>query len=202
MSMGKRVGYFGGTFDPPHLGHYILAVEALLQLKLDALEWILTPTPPHKTDRQITPVEIRRDMLSRLVAEDPRFIISEVEVLRQAPHYAADTVEIIKQSRPADELVYIIGEDSLRDIPGWHTPERFIAGIDRLAVAPRPGVSTNLADLDRVLPGLGDKVVFLSDVMVEISSSLVRSRIREGKPYAHFLPQAVADYLSEHPTYD
>lgn len=201
MSPGKRVGYFGGTFDPPHLGHYILAVEALYQLELDALEWILTPAPPHKSDRQITPVEIRLEMLGLILAENPRFAISEVEIGRQPPHYAADTVEIIRASRPDDELIYIIGEDSLRDIPEWYQPQLFISRIDQLAVAPRPGVNTDRTDLDRILPGLAPRLVFLTDVMVEISSSLIRSRIKEGKPFAHFLPQAVADYLARHPVY-
>ena len=119
----KRVGYFGGTFDPPHLGHIILAAETLYLLELDTFYWIITPDPPHKTDRIITPVKHRLEML-RLVAEKYRkFLISDIDLQRDPPHYAADTVKILKNGNPSAELVYIIGEDSLRDLPEWHEPQ-------------------------------------------------------------------------------
>jgi nicotinate-nucleotide adenylyltransferase len=196
-----RVGYFGGTFDPPHLGHIILAAEANFRLGLDEFRWIITPEPPHKRNRIITPVKNRLEMLQLIVSEYEMFAISEVDLKRDPPHYAADTVEILKADDPSSELVYIIGEDSLKDLPEWYDYSRFLAVIDQLAIAPRPQITTDLDQLERVMPGLIDKTVFIPDVMIDISSSLIRDRIREGAPFQHFLPDCVADYIKKHRLY-
>jgi nicotinate-nucleotide adenylyltransferase len=201
MKAGGKIGYFGGTFDPPHLGHLILAVEAHHQLELDRLRWILTPDPPHKTNHQVSPVEIRLEMLQLILDTRPEFQISLIDINRDPPHYAADTVELIKKKNPADELVYVIGEDSLQDLPGWHAPDRFIAAVDTLAIAPRPGISTDLEEMERSLPGLAGKTIFLKDVRNEIASSLIKSRIKNFEPYGHLLPEAIADYLKFHQLY-
>lgn len=201
MKAGGKIGYFGGTFDPPHLGHLILAVEAHHQLELDRLQWILTPDPPHKTNHQVSPVEVRLEMLQLIIDTRPEFQISLIDINRDPPHYAADTVELIKKKNPADELVYVIGEDSLQDLPGWHAPDRFIAAVDTLAIAPRPGISTDLEEMERSLPGLAGKTIFLKDVRNEIASSLIKSRIKNFEPYGHLLPEAIADYLKFHQLY-
>ena len=201
MKAGGKIGYFGGTFDPPHLGHLILAVEAHHQLELDRLQWILTPDPPHKTNHQVSPVEIRLEMLQLILDTRPEFQISLIDINRDPPHYAADTVELLKKKNPADELVYVIGEDSLQDLPGWHAPDRFIAAVDTLAIAPRPGISTDLEEMERSLPGLAGKTIFLKDVRIEIASSLIKARIRNFEPYGHLLPEAIADYLKFHQLY-
>ena len=197
----NRVGYFGGTFDPPHLGHIILAAEAKYFLGLDEFKWIVTPEPPHKKDRIITPVKYRLDMLKLVAAEMGIFEISEVDIQRDPPHYAVDTVEIIKEKNPSVELVYIIGEDSLKDLPNWHEPDRFLNAIDQLAVAPRPGIKTDLDQLNRAIPGLSEKTVLIPEIMVEISSSIVRERVREGAPFEHFLIDPVIDYINKNKLY-
>jgi len=201
MKAGGKIGYFGGTFDPPHLGHLILAVEAHHQLELDRLQWILTPDPPHKTNHQVSPVEIRLEMLQLMIDTRPEFQISLIDINRDPPHYAADTVELLKKENPADELVYVIGEDSLQDLPDWHAPDRFIAAVDTLAIAPRPGISTDLEEMERSLPGLAGKTIFLKDVRIEIASSFIKSRIKNFEPYGHLLPEAIADYLKFHQLY-
>jgi nicotinate-nucleotide adenylyltransferase len=193
----KRIGYFGGTFDPPHLGHVILAQEVLYQLKLDSLAWLVTPDPPHKKGEAITPVESRLEMLELIIRRYPDFEISRVDLDRPAPHYAADSVELARELSPSAELVYLLGEDSLQDLPDWYQPGRFLAALDQLAVAPRPGVDSDLEALEQRLPGISQKTVFLSGVVVEISSSLIRDRIRAGAPFQHFLDREVAAYLSE-----
>lgn len=202
MKDSRMIGCFGGTFDPPHLGHEMLAREALIQLKLDAVMWLITPDPPHKTDREITPVQARLEMLKIVTGRYDGFAISAVDLQRSPPYYAADTAEIIKDQQPGTGLVYIIGEDSLQDLPGWYQPERFLSAIDKLAVAPRPGFNTDLAVLGGKLPGLVAKTVFLKDIMVEISSSLIRDRIRRGEAYDHFLYQGVADYIENNHLYE
>lgn len=195
MKEPRRVGYLGGTFDPPHLGHEMLAREAFCQLGLDAVMWLITPDPPHKTARIISSVQSRLAMLRLVTSRYEEFLISEVDLDRSPPYYAADTVEIIKGQLPAVDLVYIIGEDSLKDLPEWYQPERFLASIDQLAVAPRPGYRSDLNRLDEKLPGLKDKTVFLDVVMMEISSRLIQERIKKGIAYEHFLVQEVVEYI-------
>jgi nicotinate-nucleotide adenylyltransferase len=197
----RRVGYLGGTFDPPHLGHLILAVEAQYQLALSSLQFILTPVPPHKSEREVSPPETRLEMLSLAIEDQRGFAISRVDLDRKPPHYAADTVSLIKAEHPEEELIYIIGEDSLRDLTDWVEPERFLQSVDQLAVAPRPGVVLDMETLEKELPGLRAKTLWLNDVMVEISSSLIRERVRAGAPFRHFLPDPVALYLDRHQLY-
>lgn len=196
-----RVGYFGGTFDPPHLGHIILAAEAKHYLDLDRFKWIITPEPPHKKDRIITPVRYRLEMLKLVTAKLGMFEICEVDLQRDPPHYAADTVDILKKETPSADLVYIIGEDSLKDLPDWYETNRFLTIIDQLAVAPRPAISTDLDQLDQVLPGISEKTIFIPNVMLEISSSVIRNKIREGAPFEHFLIDCVADYIKKNKLY-
>ncbi len=195
VNQTEKIGYFGGTFDPPHLGHIILAVEAYYQLQLDSLRWILTPDPPHKYFQPITPVETRLEMLSRVFQEYPIFELSRVDIDRDPPYFAADTAEILREQHPNTQLVYIIGEDSLHDLPKWIDPDRFLKYIDQLAVAPRPEITTDLNELEAVLPGILDKTRFLSKVTIQISSSLIRERIITNGPYKHFLSPPVAEFI-------
>ena len=201
MSKARRIGFLGGTFDPPHLGHLIIAREALYQLDLSAVNWLITPDPPHKTDREITPIQVRMDMVNRIISQDEAFVLSEIDLNRTPPYYAADTVEIISRQQPDAALVYLIGGDSLQDLPGWYQPIRFIKRIDQLAVAPRPGSAPDLDALDKKIPGLKEKTVFLAGVAMEVSSHLIRKRIKQGAPYDHFLPEAVADYIEKNHLY-
>lgn len=197
----SRIGYLGGTFDPPHLGHEIVAREALYQLDLDAVMWLITPDPPHKNDREITPIQYRLDMLDLVTSRYDEFFISEIDLQRSPPYYTADSVELINQNKPEADLVYIIGGDSLGDLPGWYDPGRFIAAIDQLAVAPRPGFIPDLEWVEKEVPGIKDKTVFLTEISMEISSKLIRKRIAQGASYDHFLNQEVADYIKNNQLY-
>ena len=121
--MPETIGIFGGTFDPPHLGHLILAAEALYQLQLNRLLWVLTPEPPHKPGRPIAPLPHRLEMLQRAIAQTPGFELSSIEIDRPGPHYTIDTLEILRIQFPAADFALLIGGDSLRDLPGWHRPD-------------------------------------------------------------------------------
>lgn len=201
MSRGG-IGYFGGTFDPPHLGHIILASEARYQLGLDQMNWIITPDPPHKTDRLITSQNHRWEMLKRVVEQFAGFEISDIDLRRPPPHFAADTVEILKNENPEQDLIYVIGEDSLRDLPGWHEPIRFLTAIDRLAVYSRPGIESNLNETGIALPGIKEKVIFLEGIEIDISSSLIRERAAQNGDYEHLLLKTVADYIQGNGLYE
>ncbi len=200
MNSGAK-GYFGGTFDPPHLGHLILAAEARFQLHLATVYWIITPDPPHKSGRTITDQGHRLKMLEMVTGDGDHFQISDVDLRRAPPHYAADTVEILKSEDPESELVYIIGEDSLKELPTWVEPDRLLAAVDRLAVYPRPGVQADLDELDLLLPGIKQKTVLLEGSRIEISSSRIRTRAAAGEPYRHFLSPPVAEYIRSNNLY-
>src|SRR5258707_14568227 len=112
--MPNRIGLFGGTFDPPHLGHLILASEAQTQLELNPLLWIPTPEPPHKQDQLITAIEHRLTMVNLAIADNPAFELSRIEWDRPGPHYTLDTIKLIAEQTPDADIVPIIGGDSLR----------------------------------------------------------------------------------------
>ena len=190
-----RVGVFGGTFDPPHLGHLILAAEALDQLRLDRLLWVLTQDPPHKHGRMIRPWEERFEMVRLETAEDPAFEISRVDIDRPGPHYAVDTMAILAQQIPGAELFYLIGGDSLHDLPTWHQPRQFLQACAGLGVMRRPGDSINLDALENVLPRISARVHFITTPLLEISSTDIRQRIASGRPFRYYLTPAVYQYI-------
>ena len=196
-----KIGYFGGTFDPPHLGHQILASEALYQVQLDSLKWILTPNPPHKENQSLCSEEHRLAMLQLTIQRFPEFSLSRIDLDRAPPHYAADTVALLKLQDPSNELIYLVGEDSLRDLTSWYKPQRFLENIDQLCVARRPGISVDLDEISQNLPELNSKVVYLSEMMVQISSSLIRSRISQNAPYKHLVIPEIYQYIEENDLY-
>jgi nicotinate-nucleotide adenylyltransferase len=197
----KRAGIFGGTFDPPHIGHQILAAEAYDQLGLDRVLWVLTPEPPHKLGQAITPLEARLELLRAAVAGDPKFEISRIDIDRPAPHYAVDTMRLFRAALPGMELAYLMGSDSLEDLTSWHKPHEFIALCDWIGVMCRPGYEPELTDLERVMPGIREKVRFVQAPLLEISSSQIRQRIHEGRAFRYYLPERVFNLILQHGLY-
>ncbi|MCK5314908.1 MAG: nicotinate-nucleotide adenylyltransferase [Anaerolineales bacterium] len=192
-----RIGIFGGTFDPPHLGHLILAAEAKHQLELDKVLWVLTPFPPHKRGQSITPLADRLDMLLQAIADDTSFELSRVEIDRPGPHYALDTVKLLREAYAGVELTYLMGGDSLRDLTTWHRPEEFVAACDWLGVMCRPGAHPEVHDLEALIPGISKKVKFVEAPEIGISSSELRQRIAQGRSYRYYLPKPVYQLIRE-----
>jgi nicotinate-nucleotide adenylyltransferase len=198
----KRIGIFGGTFDPPHLGHLILAAEAQYSLGLDQLLFVLTPDPPHKLDRRITPAADRLAMLEAVLADTPSFALSSVEIDRPGPHYAVDTVRLIREEYPEEILVYLMGGDSLSELPlNWHAPEQFVSACDELGVMRRPSDEVDLGFLENQLPGISAKVKFVDAPLLDIASRQIRRRAREGRPYRYYLPEKVCAVIRERGIY-
>jgi len=195
------IGLFGGTFDPPHIGHLILSAEARFSLGLDRLLWILTPNPPHKQDQPITPLEHRLAMVKLAISDNHHFELSTVEIDRPGPHYALDTMKIISEQNPAADLVYLMGGDSLRDLPTWHRPLDLISGLRCIGVMRRPGDSIDLPALEKIIPGLTAKVRFVDAPLLDIAAHEIRQRVADGRPFRYFLPTAVYDYIVEHNLY-
>ena len=199
--MTDRIGLFGGTFDPPHLGHLILASEAHTQLELTRLLWILTPDPPHKQDQVITPTEHRLAMVKLAIQDNPNFELSRVELDRPGPHFTLDTVHIIAEQNPNAEIVPIIGGDSLRDLPKWHQPKEILYACHWVGVMRRPSDTANLEALERELPGISSKVHYVDAPLLEIASRDIRSRIAHGESVRYYLPESVYEYIEEHHLY-
>jgi len=196
-----RIGLFGGTFDPPHLGHLILASEARAQLHLDRLLWVLTPTPPHKLDQTITAVEHRLAMVELAIADNPAFQLSRLELERPGPHYTLDTVRQALNENPASDVILLIGGDSLHDLPTWHRPADLIAACREIGVMRRLSDSADLSALERVLPGIQTKVRFVDAPLLEIASRDIRRRVAAGEPFRYYVPPSVCEYILQHNLY-
>jgi len=196
-----KIGLFGGTFDPPHLGHLILAAEAQDQLALSRILWVLTPDPPHKLGQVITPLEHRLSMLQLMLDDSPEFELSRIEIDRAGPHYAIDTVLLIAKQFPDAQITYIMGGDSLRDLPKWHRPNDFVAACHSLGVMRRPGDTIDLPALEMQLPGISAKVHFLNALLHDISSRELRHRILQGKTFKYYLHRKVYEYIQQHQLY-
>lgn len=199
--MAPLLGLFGGTFDPPHIGHLILSAEADAQLGLEHLYWVLTPDPPHKKGQPITALEHRLAMVKCAIANNPRFELSSVEIDRPGPQYALDTVKIIARLNPSADLVYIMGGDLLHDLPSWHDPGDFVAALKLIGVLHRPGDAIDLPGLDKKLPGLSAKVRYIKAPLLDIAAHEIRQRVVDGRPFRYFLPPAVYDYIQENKLY-
>ncbi len=190
-----RIGVFGGTFDPPHQGHLILADEARYQLGLDRLMWVLTADPPHKQGQPITLLEDRLALVRAAIGENPGFELSRVDIDRPGPHFALDTVRLLREVYRDAEIAYLIGGDSLHDLPTWHCPADFIKAVDLLGVMRRPGDMVDLTALENRLPGLTKIVRYIDAPLLEISSSQIRQRVAEGRPFRYYVPPAVYELI-------
>jgi nicotinate-nucleotide adenylyltransferase len=201
MAGMSRRGIFGGTFDPPHLGHLILAAEARWQLGLDEVLFVLTADPPHKQHRVILDAEMRLEMVQAAIDGQPGFASSRVEIDRPGPHYVIDSIELLRKEYPGDELVYLIGGDSLDSLPTWHRPPDLLSAIDALGVMRRPGDEIDLVDLLAELPTLGEKLEFIDAPLLEIASREIRERVASGGHYRYYLPPKVFELIQSRGLY-
>jgi nicotinate-nucleotide adenylyltransferase len=197
----KRIGVFGGTFDPPHIGHLILASEAYRQLALERLLWVLTPVSPLKRADEITSLDQRLTMLQLAIAENPDFELSRIEIDSPGPYYTLDTIQRLADCYPSAEVILVIGGDSLRDLPRWHRPADLVSACDEIGVMRRPGDSVDLSALERQVPGTQAKVRFVDAPLLEISSSDIRRRIREKLPFRYYLSPSVYEYILKNELY-
>jgi nicotinate-nucleotide adenylyltransferase len=199
--MTQRIGIFGGTFDPPHLGHLILASEARAQLQLSRLLWVLTSIPPHKTEQPISPLDDRLAMLKLALEDEPGFELSSVDMDRPGPQYTLDTINLLAQIYPEAELIPLVGGDSLRDLPTWHNPVELAAACQEIGVMRRPGDSIDLSSLENEIPGISAKVRFVDAPLLEIASHEIRQRARQGLPFRYYLLPPVYQYIIRHKLY-
>jgi nicotinate-nucleotide adenylyltransferase len=192
-----RIGVLGGTFDPPHNGHLVIAQAALTQLKLDRVLFAPTSQPPHKLGNHITSIEHRLEMVRLAIAPHPQFALSRIDYDRAGPTYTVDTMRLLReQLGNAVDLYFIMGMDSLANILTWRAPDRLIQ-LCRLAVFNRPGFSVNMDELEMKLPGLRERIVILPARALDIAASELQRRVRAGESIANLVPDTVAGYIAE-----
>ncbi len=201
--MRRRVGVYGGTFDPIHIGHLVAAEEVRAVLRLDRLLFMPAGDPPHKLAPGLTSAAHRKRMVEVAIADNPGFELSTVDLDRPGPHYTADALAILREREPDADLWFVMGEDTVLDVPNWTHPERIVQ-YARLAVVTRPGWKVrveDLASLDTAIPGIVRCCDFVSIPMLDIASRRVRERIRHGEPYRYLLRADVATYIHDHDLY-
>jgi nicotinate-nucleotide adenylyltransferase len=196
----RRIGVFGGTFDPVHVGHLVLVSELKHALDLDLVLFVPAGDPPHKPDQLLSSVEHRLHMLEVAVEGRACFDIDHIEVNRIGPSYTKDTLEQIQLKYRSNRLVFLMGEDSLRDLHTWRQPERIIE-LAELGVGCRPNVHLDLEAVYDRLPNARGRVVLIDVPMIEISSRDIRKRVANGAPYAYQVPKEVEQYIKEHGLY-
>ena len=186
-----RIGILGGTFNPPHLGHLAIAQEAHHQLGLDKVVFMPVFIPPHKELDDDPGPEDRYELCRLTVAKDERFGVSRLELDRGGPSYTVDTLRAIHAGSPGDDLTFIVGGDVAQGLPSWREPESVLE-LATVAVAEREGIRRqDIAERVAALPG-AKRLVFFDFPRMDISSSSVRRRVREGRPIRYLVPDDVA----------
>jgi nicotinate-nucleotide adenylyltransferase len=192
----QEIGLMGGTFDPIHIGHLVIAERAMEQLHLDRVIFLPAGIPPHKQDDTHTKARHRLAMTRLAIADRLGFTVSDRDIRPDRPSYTVDLLRDLKADNPDARLTFIVGADSLRDFPTWHDPEGIIR-IARLAVAGRPDVSTPESAFDEV-EGLRDAVVKIDVPLLDISATELRERLGRGLSVRYLVPDAVLAYIEEH----
>jgi nicotinate-nucleotide adenylyltransferase len=195
-----NIGVLGGTFDPIHIGHLIVAEEARIKLGFSEVLFVPAGQPWLKPDRSITPTVHRVEMVRRAIAANPHFKLCTLEAERPGPSYTVDTMTMLqKQLGSEASLFFILGRDTLAGLPLWKEPKKLLQ-LCRLVVAPRLG-SKDLKHLETSIPRLLDKVIQLDMPVIGVSSSEIRQRIAQGLSFRYLVPDEVEKYITEQKIY-
>jgi len=190
-----RIGLLGGAFNPPHIGHLVCAQEARHQLGLELIALVPFFEPPHRKLEDDPGAEVRYE-LCRLAAEGEEGVeVSRIELDRAGPSYTSETLRAWRERTPEDELVVLLGGDQAAALPTWHEPETVLE-LATVAVAERAGHEADLVR-DRLSGLSGSEAVrFFTMPRLDVSSTEVRSRVRDGRPLRHLAPDAVLDAIA------
>jgi nicotinate-nucleotide adenylyltransferase len=196
----RRIGLFGGTFDPPHVGHLVLAECARDRLGLDEVRFIPAGQPPHKRSHPVSPCARRVAMVRLAVRGNPGFVVSTIEARRSGPSFTVGTLRRVASETPRARIYLLMGADSLDEFPTWREPEAILS-LATLAVAGRPGAPGRSPRRSKSpLRGRG-RIAWLDNAEIDVSSSRVRARVRAGHSVRYLVPDAVAAYIARHRLY-
>lgn len=188
----------GGTFNPVHNAHLLIAELAMEEFKLDRIIFMTGGNPPHK-DGAISP-QHRFNMTHIAIEGNERFIDDDFEINRSEKSYTANTLEYLKEKYPDDELFFIVGEDSLEDLPTWYEPKRILE-MCSLLVFPRKSHETLMGTLNKMTDKFGKRILPISAPVIGLSSTDIRNRIRDGKTVKYMIPDRVIEYIKQHNLY-
>lgn len=197
-----RIGIYGGTFDPVHLGHLVLAEQCLEQCRLDEVWFVPAGVPPHKTGAEISPAKQRLEMLEFAIAGHDKFRIQRLELERSGPSFTVETLQQFQDESPDRQLFLLLGADSVYDLPTWREPRRILQLATIVAVnrGDHPA-----SDLTATAHQFGDQALhrFLTVQMpgLDISSGDIRQRVRDGRSIRYLVPRAVEVYIAQQQLY-
>ena len=199
---GKRIGILGGSFDPPQMGHLILAEYSRESLNMDHILFVPVADHPIKKGEIRLPIKHRLAMLGLAIEDNPHFSISRVDIDRNGPHYSADTVKILRAQNPQAELFFVMGGDNLRSLPTWERAQELYACC-RLAVMKRADEDIAADMHAETLPGLAKQVDIVDVPMLSVwlSSTFVVSRLRAGLSVRYLVPDKILDYIAANNLY-
>jgi nicotinate-nucleotide adenylyltransferase len=197
-----NIGVLGGTFDPVHSGHLVIAEEARLRFGLNKVLFVPAGQPWLKPNRKITPAVHRIEMVKRAIADNASFELSTIEVDRPGPSYSVDTVAALQQQSGAGAKIFLlIGWDSLAELPQWKEPSRLIQLCTLVAVT-RSGLDRpDLKSLETSVTGITQSVVWLDISPIDISSSDIRDRVAQGLSIHGLVPDDIGSYIAENKLY-
>jgi nicotinate-nucleotide adenylyltransferase len=200
--VGLVIGVLGGTFDPIHLAHLLMAEMARDSLNLSRVLFVPAGDPPHKQGVAKTPARHRVAMVERAIAGNPHFGLSLIDLERPGPHYTTDTVRLIRAqyNLAAEACFFIIGGDSLVDLPTWHNASELVR-LCRLAVIHRPDYRPNLSSLEAVIPGLSARLDWVEMPLIGVSASEIRARVQAGRSIRYQVAEEVKEYIEEQKLY-
>lgn len=200
--MKKRIGIMGGTFNPIHMGHLILAEEAYQQMKLEKVFFMPSKQPPHKPNMIIAPQLHRKNMVSLAIKGNPHFELSTIELEREGVTYTADTLEILTSQNPEIQYYFIIGADSLFQLESWREPEK-IMKLSSLLAASRYHLPEEelMAQIRYLTKEYGAQISLLYMPCIELSSEFLRNQLKEKKEVRYYIPEAVSDYIKKNQLY-
>ena len=188
-----RIGVFGGTFDPPHIGHLIAASDVCDALGLDRLIFVPAAIPPHKPGAVHATAEQRFEMVHAAIAGDERFEADDIELRREGPSYSVDTLRVLRERYPDGELYFVMGIDQFRELPTWREPET-VARLARIVVVNRAGEEPAA---DSRFPAR-----YVPVTRVDVSATELRRRIEAGESVRYLVPVAVREVIERYGLYE
>ncbi len=197
-----RLGIMGGTFDPPHLAHLVIAEMARSGLQLDRVVFIPAGDPWMKSTQTVTPAGKRKEMVGLAINSNPSFSLSSIEVDRPGPSYTVDTVEqLTVEMGHNSDIFLLLGWDTLGELTSWKAPYR-LSKMVRFVAFPRPGADRpDPAELEKAMPASAERIIYMDEPYLSISSTCIRQRVKEGKSVRYLVPDAVGQYIIEHKLY-
>lgn len=199
----KHIGIYGGSFNPPHMGHLIVCESVRSQLSLDTVIFMPSATPPHKKDLRLAPAEMRIEMTRMAIEGNPAFQVSDMEVKRGGTSYTVDTLVELQKLFPSDRLHLLIGADNWIEFDTWRTPEK-ILDIADVVVMTRPAFAVDRSahgQLSHSIGLTGKNIRFVEVPQIGISGTMIRLNVKSGRSITYLVPPSVEQYIQQHALY-